>query len=95
MSLAIVLACKGFRADIAHEWPLVGVSAKVGTKIVCTCEFLGAEMALERGRVFLNAFLWPKCGRAAGVCELEDVVSIGDRIGGRATLLRSGSSTRR
>ena len=80
MPFPIVLPGKGFGTDTADKRAFIRVGTEMGSKIVCTCEFLGAEVALEGGRVLLYTFLRSSGRRAVGVCKLKDVVSIGDGI---------------
>ena len=84
VAFAVVLAGKGFAADGADEGAFVGVGAEMGAEVVGAREAFGAEVALEGGRVFLDA-LFRSGGRRPGwVCEFEDVISIGDGRGGGA-----------
>lgn len=55
VALAVVLAGERFAADGAHKGALVGVRAQVGAQVVGSREALRAEVALERGRVLLDA----------------------------------------
>ncbi len=85
VALAVVLTRKCFPANGTYKGALVSVSAQVGAKVVCTCEALGAEVALEGGRVFLDALVCARDSRAGGVGEFEDVVAIRDGRGRGAT----------
>jgi hypothetical protein len=55
VALAIVLAGEGFAADCAHEWSFIGVGAEMRAQIVCSGKPLRAQVALESGRVLLDA----------------------------------------
>ena len=55
MPLAVVLPGEGLAAHCADEGALVGVRAEMGSEVVGAREALGAEVALESGRVFLYA----------------------------------------
>jgi hypothetical protein len=56
VALAIVLPSKSFTTVAADKWTLVSVGAKMAAEVVCTCESLRAEAALERSRMILRAF---------------------------------------
>ena len=77
----IVLPCEGFTAYGTHEGPLIRVSSKMRSQIVRTGESLGAEGALESGRVLLDA-LWVAAIRATRRClilrvrEAEDIIAL-------------------
>lgn len=60
VSLAIVLSGKSFAADGTHKRSLVSVCSQVRAQVIGASESLGAESALERGRMLLNPL-----GRAA------------------------------
>lgn len=77
VALAVVLASEGFAADCTNERPLVRVRAQMRTKVVGSGKALGAEVALEGGRVFLCAT--PVCAvgrRPLRVGEIKNVVAL-------------------
>lgn len=84
MTLAVVLAGKGFPADGADKGPLVGVGAQVRAKVVGAREAFGAEVTLKRCWVLLDALVGAGSRGARGVGEFKDVITIGDRGGGGA-----------
>jgi hypothetical protein len=96
MTFTVVLASKCFAADRADEGTLVRVGAKMGSKVVGTCEALRAEVALEGSRVFLNA---SRVGRgrtrALWIGEIENIITIGNgRRRGTAGFSRWGGIAR-
>ncbi len=77
MTLAVVLASKGFAADSANERPLVGVCAQVRTKVVSSGKAFRAESALKGGRVFLDSALVCAVGRRPlWVGEIKNVAAV-------------------
>lgn len=81
MTLPIMLSCKGLATYRAYKWPLVGVSTKMRSQIVCASEPLGAKGALECSRVLLDALGVPTLLRSLvfRVCESESNDVVGDR----------------
>lgn len=87
VAFAIVLSRKGFLADSAFKWSLVSMGTKVRTEVVCSCEFLGTEMASECGGVLLYSFFSAGTRRSHAVGQVQEIVAgaAGDRRGRRTT----------
>jgi len=52
---AVVLSCESLAAHGTNEGPFVGMSAEMGTEVICAGEFFWTQSALEGGGVFLDA----------------------------------------
>lgn len=79
MAFAVVLASKCFAADCAYEGSFVGVSAEVGSQVVCASEPLWTQATLEGGWVFLDSFwLTRGCSGSLWVGKIQDVVPVLD-----------------
>jgi hypothetical protein len=99
VALAVVLTRKCLAAVAADKRSLVSVSPEMRAKVVGACEALGAEAALECGRVLLSTLggasggvVRVVGGWAIGICEVEDVVPVGNGGygGGAAALVVGG-----
>lgn len=78
VALAVMLTRKRLSADGAHKRPLIGMRAQVRAEVVRACKALGAERALEGGRMFLNSLVRTGGGRPVRVGQFEDVIASGD-----------------
>lgn len=76
VAFSIVLTSERLGTYCAHERTFVRVRAKVGSQVVRTSETLGAEGALESGRMFLNPFITRVCTGSSWHCQPEKVISI-------------------
>lgn len=78
VALAIMLPRKRLAADGAHKGAFIGMCAQVRAEVVRAGKALGAERALEGGRVFLHPLVRAGGGRPGRVGQFEYVIAIGD-----------------
>lgn len=80
MPFTIVLTSECLPADGADEWSFVCMSPQMGPEIVGSGEALGAKMALESSRVFLNTLgIIRACSGPLRVRETQNIIAVVNR----------------
>ena len=81
--LAVMLTSECFSTDCTYKRSLVRMSAKMRSKIVSPSKLFGAEIALERCWMLLDALFRPRGWWPTWVGKFKDVIPVRNRRGRR------------